>query len=520
MKHAFAYGRLRLSRAAIPRLFLVGVLLLSRGLSASLAFGAEPAKPVVDDAQKAEAARRFERGLKLFDTNDTAGALAEFKRTYEIMPNPTVLYNIGLVYAAMGRPVESVDALESAVASGSLSPDQLERSQTTLLDQKARVGRLLVTTTPEGARIEIDNVLVAKTPLTHPLRISEGSHIVGAVAEGFAPARKEVLVAGNAEVSLRLDLVPTQGKRLANLNISTSTVGAEVLVDGQATGKTPLSTSITLVAGHHRVELRRPGYVTAHQEVDVGEGATGDLTFQLAVDAAALEAEGATLLVDASESNVELSVDGERKGEFSAPLRLPRGSHRITVSKAGFIPLERQVTLDAAQTNVVRVVLEPTPETREKYRSSANFHRTWGWIGIASGVLIAGGGTTLSVLSSSDKSAANSELAKYQSLYDSSQAPCDWRGGYLPDGKAACVKLQADAQSKLDSAQTLSTLGYVGIGVGGAVAISGFVLLVTGQDPDRYEHSGAKASAASPSRRLALVPGPGNKIGYGLRVAF
>src|SRR5882672_2252826 len=92
--------------------------------------GAKPAVPVAaagadakkpDDAKKAEASHRFDRGLELFDQGDNSGALAEFKRTYEILPNAVVLYNIGLVYAAMARPVDAVDALEPAVAGG-LSP--------------------------------------------------------------------------------------------------------------------------------------------------------------------------------------------------------------------------------------------------------------------------------------------------------------------------------------------------------------------------------------------------------------
>jgi hypothetical protein len=353
-----------------------------------------------EDATKAEAARRFERGIKLFNAGDNAGALAEFKRIYDLVPNPVVLFNIGLVYAAMGRPVDAVDALAPAIQSGALSPRDLERAQQTFNDQSARVARLNVTTTPEGARIEVDNVQVAKTPLAAPLRIAEGSHIIGAVAEGYAPARKELVVAGNVDASLHLDLVPSQSKQLANLSLRSATFGAEVRVDGQAVGKTPLPTSITLPSGRHVIELRRPGYVAGRREIDLGEGATGDVALDLAVDAAALEAEGATLVIEASETPVEVSIDGERKGPYTRPLRVPRGPHRVSVTAAGFQPSEREVNLDPSVTNVMRFVLDPTPETRENHRRSALFHRTWGWIGIAAGAVLAGGGVTLVALGS------------------------------------------------------------------------------------------------------------------------
>ncbi len=261
-----------------------------------------------------------------------------------------------------------------------------------------------MTTTPDGATIDIDNVEVAKTPLTAPLRVSEGNHIVGAVSQGFAPARKEVVVAGNQDVTLHLDLVPTQGKALANLTVHSNIADATVRVDNEAVGKTPLATSLTLVAGHHQVELSRPGYSTSRKEVDVGEGATGELDFTLPVDPSALGTEGAELAIEASESGTDLTIDGDHRGPYESPLRLPRGTHHISAVAPGFYPVERDVTLDAGQTNIVRLAYDPTPETREAYESSARLHRTWGWIGVASGLVIGGvGGAYLVVNKSANR---------------------------------------------------------------------------------------------------------------------
>src|SRR5258708_27144186 len=97
------------------------------GCAASLAPHAASAQSG-DTAPEArtEAAERFDRGLRLFNRGDTASALAEFRRAYALIPNVLVLYNIGLVYAQMGRPVEASDALEQVLASpGALSPERL-----------------------------------------------------------------------------------------------------------------------------------------------------------------------------------------------------------------------------------------------------------------------------------------------------------------------------------------------------------------------------------------------------------
>jgi hypothetical protein len=471
-----------------------------------------------DDPIKAEAASRFERGIKLFNAGDNAGALAEFKRIYEIRPNPVVLYNIGLVYAAMARPVDAVDALGPAIRSGALSSRDLERAQQTYDDQKARVARLVVTTVPEGASIEVDSVQVAKTPITEPIRVAEGTHIVGAVAEGYAPARKEIVVAGNADAKLHLELVALQGKQLSNLSVRSLTPGAEVRVDGKPSGRTPLSTSITLPPGRHVVELVRPGYVTARREIDLGDGANGEIALDLNVDQAALEAEGATLVIESSEGTFDFGVDGQRRGTYQGPVRLPRGPHRLSVTAAGFVRADRSVNLDPSVTNVVRFDLEPTAETRKKHRSQALMHRTWGWVGIIGGAAIAGTGVTFAVIGSSQKKEGEDGVADVDRMLAADEPPCDQFSAFQStDGTArACDELRADAQSKIDAGRTKSTIGYVGIGVGSAVAITGVVLLLTGDDPDKYER--AKSSQAG-GRGFSLVPGPGD-VGAALRGTF
>ena len=97
-------------------------------LLAATTFVAGPAVAQTAPAQtaKGEARARFDRGLSLFEDGDNAGALAEFKRAYELIPNSLVLYNIGLVYAAMGRPVDATDTLDKVLKDpGSLSAERL-----------------------------------------------------------------------------------------------------------------------------------------------------------------------------------------------------------------------------------------------------------------------------------------------------------------------------------------------------------------------------------------------------------
>jgi len=491
--------------------YFVAALFSALHLTILPAHGAEP-----DAAAKAEAAKRFDRGLTLFDEGDNAGALAEFKHVYATLPNAVVLYNIGLVYAAMGRPVEAVDALKQVASHESLSPAQRERAQSTLNDQQARIGRLSITTIPAGARISIDGVDVATTPLTAPLQVTAGSHVVGAVAVGYAQARKEIIVAGNAEATVTLELVPAATARDAQLIVRSRIQGAELVIDGKPVGKTPLTASIAVAPGRHLLELRRPGYVPSKQEIELSEAATGEVSLDPAVDRAALATEGALFSLDLGESNAELFVDQEHLGAYTGPVRLPRGPHRVRVEAAGFLPLERDIVIEQGKTNVLKERLEPTPATRAAHEADVRFHRTWGWIGVGAGALLAGGGAAWLGINAGTKSDARDALNRA-----SADAEAEDVGPFcsLLDGvnsPAECNAYVADKEEEYDSAKRKDIIGFVGLGVGAAVAVTGVVLLLTGDDADKY---GSRAPSQRRNLQWSWLAGP-QELGFGLSGSF
>jgi len=480
--------------------------------------GADATAPKTEaDLNKAQAAQRFDRGLQLFNEGDNAGALAEFKQTYALMPNPIVLFNIGLVYAAMSRPVDAVDALTAVVDSATLSPEQRERAQKTLADQQQRIGRISVTTVPVGARIDVDGVEVARTPLTAPLRVAEGSHVIGAVAEGYAHARKEIIVAGNADASVNFELVLGAAKRPANLTIRSRIVDAEVLIDDKSIGKTPLASSLAVPAGQHTVELRRAGYQSAKQLVEVGESSIAEVTLDLTVDSQALAKEGADLTISVREPNLNLSIDQEPLRLYTGRLRLPKGVHHLHLEQAGYLPYDQDVTLDSQKPLLLTPYLQPTPEARKAHNDNVRFHRTWGWILTGAGAAVAGGGVTWLVVNSSKKSDA---LATYNRWVDdaANETPgtvCD--KSTVTGDFEQCNAEVANAKDAYDSAKARDIPGYIAVGVGVAAAATGVVLLLTGESAHRFDPPAQGAKAKAPS--FAFAPGPG-QLGLGLSTAF
>ncbi|HEX2674518.1 MAG TPA: PEGA domain-containing protein [Polyangiaceae bacterium] len=483
------------------------------------------APPTEAELNKAQAAQRFDRGLQLFNEGDNAGALAEFKQTYALMPNPIVLFNIGLVYAAMGRPVDAVDALTPVVDSATLSPEQRERAQKTLSDQQQRIGRISVTSVPAGARIDVDGVEVARTPLSAPLRVAEGNHVIGAVAEGYAHAHKEILVAGNADASVNFELVLSTAKRPANLTIRSRITDAEVLIDDKSFGKTPLASSLALPAGQHTVELRRAGYQSGKQLVEVGESSIAEVTLDLAVDTQALAKEGADLTISVREPHLNLSVDREPLRLYTGTLRLPKGAHHLHLEQAGYLPFDQEITLDSQKPLLLTPYLLPTPEARKAHNDNVRMHRTWGWILTGAGAAVAGGGVTWLIVNSSKKSDA---LATYNHLSTQREYGTDNDPETKPEKGSACdlsgggdfqqCNLDVEnAQDAYDSAKARDIPGYVMIGVGAAALGTGIVLLVTGESAHRFDPPAKSAKSNAPS--WAFAPGPG-QLGLGLSRSF
>lgn len=445
------------------------------------------AQAAPDDRSRQEARERFDRGLRLFNQGDNAGALAEFQKAQELAAHPLVLYNIGLVHTSMRNPVAAVQSFDRLLQNpGSLDAQRLETARQKREEQIALIGEISVTVNVQGAEIEVDNLPVARSPVAEPIRVASGQHLVAVVAPGYLPARREVSVAGKTRVKADFVLEPAKG-RLAQIAVKANVPDAEVFVDGALAGKTPLPTPLTVAPGMHLLEIRRPGYQTIKRSMNAGEGTSGAVDAQLLVDSAQMQSEGGNLVLTFSERDAVLFIDGEARGAYAGPIQLPRGRHRLRVERAEFLPFERDVTVDKGSHTQVAVELLPTPEKRAKYRSGAVTTRTLAWIGVGAGAAIAGAGTVFLIVNQGEKndkeSAYNTAVQRY-----SPGGECD-PFGIRPEG-ASCTPGTEEVEirlNSLESARSRDVWGWVGVGVGAAFLGTGIVLHIIRDDPDRYE---------------------------------
>ena len=262
---------------------------------AALLAAAAPARADVPESVRVEAREHFDRGLRLFNQQDNDGAQVEFQRAYDLVPHPMVLYNLGLVLAAAGRSLKAVETFDKLLANpGSLDAGRLARAKDERARQAALIAEVTVTTPVEGASVELDGFDAGKTPLSAPLRMASGAHVIALMAPGYAPMRKQITVAGSAKETLAFELQPSDTQP-AHITIKTALLDGDVMVDDHAVGKTPLAASLALPSGNHVIEVRRPGYTAARQSVNLGAGSTGEIALEPVLDPASLDREGGFL---------------------------------------------------------------------------------------------------------------------------------------------------------------------------------------------------------------------------------
>jgi formylglycine-generating enzyme required for sulfatase activity len=208
-------------------------------------------------------------------------------------------------------------------------------------------GRLNVRTSTPGADVTIDGASAGKTPLEgHELK--PGEHTVAVSAPRYLPQEQTVTIeGGGVEQSIDVALAPGW----AAVHVESSPPGAELRVDDQVVGTTPLTTELD--HGERSLELKLAGYKAWRQPLAVEAGVDQQLPSVELVKADGL------IDVRSSPSGAAVTVDGRFRGETPLELELAPGrSYRVSLSKAGYAPVTRTVDAVSGQDTSLSVSLE------------------------------------------------------------------------------------------------------------------------------------------------------------------
>lgn len=159
-------------------------------------------------ADTASAGAHFERGVALYGEADYKAALTEFKRAYEMAPNPLVLYNIGQTQFQLRNYSAALTSFERYLAEAGANPPHVQEVQHSVEVLKTRVGRVDIDANVPS-EVLIDDEPQGKTPIAK-LLVSVGKHKVVAKHDGAPPQEKTIDVAAgdSVPVSFTFDTAP------------------------------------------------------------------------------------------------------------------------------------------------------------------------------------------------------------------------------------------------------------------------------------------------------------------------
>ena len=255
------------------RLALAFLLLISP----SIARAEEPS-----DKAKEEAAVRFERGIKLYEAQDYAAALAEFEAAYKLVPRYQVLFNVGVTQKRLFRYNDAVRALRRYLDEGGekVPADRRELVEKELGEIRALVAEVTVKVDGMPAEVDVDGRMMGESPLSGPLLLAAGHHTLRAIRDGYDPAEKAIDVVSGEKVEIALSpKLKQRAPTTARLTLATRPGGAAMSLDGKFIGVGPWSG--TLQPGGHEVRASLKGWQDAKQEVVLIAGQERAVTIEL-----------------------------------------------------------------------------------------------------------------------------------------------------------------------------------------------------------------------------------------------
>jgi len=171
-----------------------------------------PALPAQeDDARRELAVKHFEKGVAFFDDENYGAALTEFLKSFEILPNPALRYNIGVCYYQTGKFVEALEQFQELLekAGGKIKPALKKEIDDYVKKITGKIGTVEIQCSEPGAEVVIDKYYTYETPLEKPVPIVEGLHKIKIDKPGFEPFREEFSVSAGENKVIRAELQTT-----------------------------------------------------------------------------------------------------------------------------------------------------------------------------------------------------------------------------------------------------------------------------------------------------------------------
>lgn len=305
--------------------------------------------------KRAEAQEVFKRGQGYFVEGRYSEAAVEFLNAFQLDPHPAIMYNVARAHEEMGQLIKALQYYRVAL---SLKPSPAVKDE---LERKI-------------AELEV------------------------------------VLRADGVDV-LNLDTATWVPK--GQVSISSNPPGAQVFINGDAAGRTPMDAR-TLPQGEYVIRLTRKGFQPEERRLEV----VGGKSYVLSPELRPGDEFGPARLVNpgmldvvVDQRGLTVFVDGEPTATTPVGLiELSPGQHTVSVEGEGFPTFEEIISVEGGQTFRLQVRraganLEAKPDDELLSRTG------WGWVSVGAGGAMLATGGLLGILALNQASAYNAERA-------------------------------------------------------------------------------------------------------------
>ncbi len=147
------------------------------------------------------------------------------------------------------------------------------------LTQVAKNGTLEVTSTPDKAKVYINNDYKGDTPLT--LKLNIGTYNLKITKSGYQDYTDTIKIEENKILKIspklsKLSTTPPTTKKIGYLSVNSNPPYADVYIDDKSIGKTPIK-SYELNEGSYTIRIMKDGYNEFTKKIDITNGKTTDL---------------------------------------------------------------------------------------------------------------------------------------------------------------------------------------------------------------------------------------------------
>ncbi len=216
-------------------------------------------------------------------------------------------------------------------------------------------GSIAVRSIPGEAAVTLDGAHQGMTPLgSNPLiieNVEPGPHQLVISKRGYQDAHHQIWIGSGQRSEIRLTLTATSSNA-GSLSIVSSPNGADVQVDGEFRGRTPLTIS-ALTAGRHQVVLDLPGYERHATSVDIQ---TGVMTY---LDPALTRSTSLGYIsIVSSPSGAFVYIDDTYRGVTPVTVSVATGLRRVELDRSGYADWSSSVQVTSGTTVYVNAVMQ------------------------------------------------------------------------------------------------------------------------------------------------------------------